>query len=146
MLSYYPVSPAHPQTQRYPSTCFSFLIWTMQRTGGTSLTDLADHKPFNRDRQFAAVKAHLGARGRAAEKLAELLAQLISLYHTWLTRAKLEPWPGFHLIGDPRRRSVSRRCVREHAANRPRRRDCSRCRIDGDELRTGGAPDYARVI
>ena len=75
-----------------------FIIWTMQRTGGTSLTELlmamsehksADHEPFNRDRQFGAVTiAWSEAKDEAALRhaLAGILAERYLIKHTYELR------------------------------------------------------------
>src|SRR5579863_9787871 len=75
-----------------------FIIWTMQRTGGTSLTDLllemsehkaAEHEPFNRDRQFGAVTiawAQTKDEEALRRALADLLAQRHLIKHTYELR------------------------------------------------------------
>ena len=75
-----------------------FIIWTMQRTGGTSLADLlmemsehpaAEHEPFNRDRQFGAVTAAWAdAHDEAAlaEAMAGILKQRFLIKHTYELR------------------------------------------------------------
>jgi LPS sulfotransferase NodH/SAM-dependent methyltransferase len=75
-----------------------FIIWTMQRTGGTSLTELlmemsehksADHEPFNRDRQFGAVTiAWSCSKDEKALRraLADILAQRYLIKHTYELR------------------------------------------------------------
>ncbi|HEV2299990.1 MAG TPA: class I SAM-dependent methyltransferase [Stellaceae bacterium] len=75
-----------------------FIIWTMQRTGGTSLTDLlmemsehepAEHEPFNRDRQFGQVTIAWGStKDEAALRraLADILAQRYLIKHTYELR------------------------------------------------------------
>ncbi|HEV2299991.1 MAG TPA: hypothetical protein VGR91_00350 [Stellaceae bacterium] len=75
-----------------------FIIWTMQRTGGTSLADLlmamsehprADHEPFNRDRQFGAVTtAWSDTHDEAAlsEAMAGIVSQRYLIKHTYELR------------------------------------------------------------
>ena len=75
-----------------------FIIWTMQRTGGTSLADLlmamsehprAEHEPFNRDRQFGAVTAAWSdTHDEAAlfEAMAGILSQRYLIKHTYELR------------------------------------------------------------
>jgi hypothetical protein len=75
-----------------------FIIWTMQRTGGTSLADLlmemsehprAEHEPFNRDRQFGAVTtAWSDTHDEAAlsEAIAGILKQRFLIKHTYELR------------------------------------------------------------
>ena len=77
---------------------YPFIIWTMQRTGGTSLADLlmemsehprAEHEPFNRDRQFGAVTAAWSdTHDEAAlrEALAGILSQRYLIKHTYELR------------------------------------------------------------
>jgi LPS sulfotransferase NodH len=77
---------------------YPFIIWTMQRTGGTSLADLlmemsehprAEHEPFNRDRQFGAVTtAWSDTHDEAAlsEAIAGILEQRFLIKHTYELR------------------------------------------------------------
>ena len=86
-----------------------FLIWTMQRTGGTSLTELlidisehrkADHEPFNwrkSPRQFAAVSQHFAeTRDEAAlaASLDDILGQKYLIKHCY----ELHPELSLHLM------------------------------------------------
>jgi LPS sulfotransferase NodH len=75
-----------------------FIIWTMQRTGGTSLADLlmemsehprAEHEPFNRDRQFGAVTAAWSEthdEAALSEAMAGILKQRYLIKHTYELR------------------------------------------------------------
>jgi LPS sulfotransferase NodH len=77
---------------------YPFIIWTMQRTGGTSLADLlmemsehprAEHEPFNRDRQFGAVTAAWSEThddGALSEAIAGILKQRYLIKHTYELR------------------------------------------------------------
>ena len=77
---------------------YPFIIWTMQRTGGTALTELlmdisehpgAEHEPFNWDRQFGAItmawnRSHDTAA--LSRSLSEILAQHYLIKHTYELR------------------------------------------------------------
>jgi hypothetical protein len=79
---------------------YPFIIWTMQRTGGTALADLlmeisehkpAEHEPFNRDRQFGAVTIAWGEnRNEAAltQALSTIFARGYLIKHTYELRGK----------------------------------------------------------
>lgn len=79
---------------------YPFIIWAMQRTGGTALADLlmamseykpAEHEPFNRDRQFGAVTVTWG-ENRDSAALERALAAIFSsgylIKHTYELRGK----------------------------------------------------------
>ena len=79
---------------------YPFILWTMQRTGGTALAELlmkmsehqrAEHEPFNRDRQFGAVTTAWW-ENRNEEQLASALCAIFSrnylIKHTYELRGK----------------------------------------------------------
>ncbi len=79
---------------------YPFILWTMQRTGGTALAELlmtisewqaAEHEPFNRDRQFGAVTAAFAMNrdeDQLEKDLAAIFAQGYLIKHTYELRNK----------------------------------------------------------